>query len=986
VGAPEAVVELVERFRRQREVYRSAEYNEARLRREFLDPLFSALGWDMDNSRGYAEAYKDVIHEDSIKVGTGTRAPDYCFRIAATRKFFVEAKKPGVNIKEDTSPAYQLRRYAWTSKLPLSILTDFEEFAVYDCRIRPRVGDSASVARTTYLSFEDYPTAWDSIAETFSRDAVLRGSFDAHAEAGKGKRGTTEVDDAFLEEIEHWRELLAKNIAERNPRLGQHDINFAVQRTIDRIVFLRICEDRGVEDYGQLKRLIAGPNLYQRLVARFYRADERYNSGLFHFRNERDRAEVHDQLTPELKVDDKPLREILENLYYPSSPYEFSVLSPDILGHVYERFLGKVIRLTPSHHAKIEEKPEVRKAGGVYYTPSYVVDYMLKQTLGALLEGMSVHEASTVRVLDPACGSGSFLLGAYQLLLDWHLDAYVKGDPEKLARQKQPPVFRGRRGEWRLTACRKKEILLNSIFGVDIDAQAIEVSKLSLLLKVLEGETEETVDSALKLFHDRALPDLGQNIQHGNSLIGPEYGTSGQLRLPSIDDDAVLAFDWKARFPRVFEGGGFDVVVGNPPYLSFGGRQAVELPERVRQYYNDTYESAGWPTAHSLFLERSVKLLSRKYVSFIVPDQVGHLGGYGSIRTIVTRGGGLAEVRYWGEHVFKGVVTPALTLVVDRERPACETQVFDKHGKVSTATFAGEEPWTVSASAAVIRRLRLNAFSLDKLVGDCGIRTTSAKHQVVPLSDAKGSYVPALEGKRIQRYSCEPPTIAVRLDSRKALYVTGDERFASALFLIRQTASYPIVGPHEHATHFRNSLLALFEPADGIHVHYLVALLNSRLLRFVYTETIREAQQRTFPQVKLGALRSLPMRKIDLADPTDKHRHDDLVKLVDEALATQRRMAVERNPVRKEALQRAFEMIDARIEKGVRELYELTEQETAVVENALALLSPEGGKPGSWRPEASAPVGGPKRAQTRGTPRQSEPAAAGLGRASGSKR
>lgn len=967
MDAPETVLELVERFRRQREAYRSGDYNEARLRREFLDPFFGALGWDMDNKRGYAEPYKDVIHEDSIKVGGGTKAPDYCFRIGATRKFFVEAKKPAVNIKDDMSPAYQVRRYAWTAKLPLSILTDFEEFAVYDCRIRPHAEDKASAARTMYLTFEDYAERWQDIAGTFSHEAVLKGSFDAYAESGKGKRGTTEVDDAFLEEIERWREELARNIADRNPALTQHDLNFAVQRTIDRIVFLRICEDRGVEEYGKLKSLIDGPGVYRRLVERFHRADERYNSGLFHFSNAKDRAEAHDELTPDLKLDDKILRNILGSVYYPASPYEFSVLPADILGQVYERFLGKVIRLTPAHHAKIEEKPEVRKAGGVYYTPSYVVDYIVENTLGKLLAERSPADPNPVRIVDPACGSGSFLLVAYQRLLDWHLESYLSRDPEKLSKQKNPPVFRGRHGEWRLTAQRKKEILLSSIFGVDIDAQAIEVSKLSLLLKVLEGETDETVNAALKLFHDRALPDLGRNIRHGNSLIGPDYRTFGQLELPAFDDD-IAEFDWEKTFPAAFKDGGFDVVIGNPPYLSFAGRQAVEIPDKVRAYYYGTYEayqSAAWPTAHSLFLERSLKKIARRYVSFIVPDQVGHLVGYGSVREIAAREGGIAEVRYWGEHVFKGVTTPALTFVVDKGRRGCETTVFGKDGSTAVGTLTGAQPWVFSPSADLIARLREGATSVGELVGDCGIRTTAAKDQVVDLSDAKGKFVPALEGKRVQRYRCDPPEIAVRLDSRKPLHLGKEGRAKSAVFLIRQTAAYPIVGPHEHTPYFRNSLLGLFEPVDkiGPHLHFFVALLNSRLLRFVYMETTREAQQKAFPQVKLAALRGLPIRTVDLAKSEDKRHHDELVKLVDEALSMQKREAQEKNPIRKETLQRAFEALDAEIDRRVFALYGLSKEEIELVERRLAVLLPsEGERPKSWRPAESKPVGGPKRA------------------------
>ena len=137
MSASDKVHELIERFGRNLPAYKQGRYNETQVRVEFIDPLFKALGWDVDNEQGYAEAYKDVVHEDAIKMAGGTKAPDYCFRIGGARKFFVEAKKPSVNIRNDVHPAYQLRRYAWTAKLPLSILTDFEEFAVYDCRIQP---------------------------------------------------------------------------------------------------------------------------------------------------------------------------------------------------------------------------------------------------------------------------------------------------------------------------------------------------------------------------------------------------------------------------------------------------------------------------------------------------------------------------------------------------------------------------------------------------------------------------------------------------------------------------------------------------------------------------------------------------------------------------------------------------------------------------------------------------------------------------------
>ena len=198
--------------------------------------------------------------------------------------------------------------------------------------------------------------------------AVLKGSFDKYAEENKAKRGTTPVDDAFLQTIESWRKALAENLALRNKKLTQRETNFAVQRIIDRIIFLRICEGRGIEDYGKLKAL-RSMMIYSRLGQLFKEADDRYNSGLFHFKPEKGRHEPPDQLTLNLISDDKLLRGIIKGLYYPESPYVFSELPADVLGQVYEQFLGKVIRLTEGHHARVEDKPEVKKAGGAITRP-----------------------------------------------------------------------------------------------------------------------------------------------------------------------------------------------------------------------------------------------------------------------------------------------------------------------------------------------------------------------------------------------------------------------------------------------------------------------------------------------------------------------------------------------------------------------------------------------------------------------------------------
>ena len=664
MAAPKEILRLIERYEAQREAYESGAYKETQIRVEFIDPFFKALGWDVHNEQGFAEAYKDVIHEDALKIGGATEAPDSCFRIGGARKFFVECKKPSVNIKDAPHPAYQLRRYGWSAKLPVSILTDFEEFAVYDCRIKPGKNDSSVVGRVMYLTFKQYAERWDEIAAIFSRDAVLKGSFDKFAEGAKGKRGTASVDDAFLEEIERWRDLLARNIALRNPALSQRELNFAVQKTIDRIIFLRICEDRGIEPYGRLLALRNGERVYPRLCELFQRADERYNSGLFHFRSEKDRERDVDELSLALAMDDKVLKDIFGNLYYPESPYEFSVLSADILGQVYERFLGKVIRLTAGHQAKVEEKPEVRKAGGVYYTPDFITKEIVRQTIGAQIEAKTPKQVAKLRFCDMACGSGSFLIAAFQFLIDWHRDYYVKDSPEKHSK-----ILYRSGDDWRLATDEKKRILLNNIYGADIDSQAVEVTKLSLLLKVLEGESQESLTKQFELFHERALPDLGRNIQCGNSLIGVEAYQHQQLSLLPVEDRyRINLFDWAQAFPQVFGQGGFDAIIGNPPYIRI--QTMKEWAPVEVELYKELYRSAGAGNydIYVVFVEKALRLLNKTgRLGFILPHKFFNAKYGEALRGLVAEGKHLAKVIHFGDQqVFAGATTYTCLMFLDK--------------------------------------------------------------------------------------------------------------------------------------------------------------------------------------------------------------------------------------------------------------------------------------------------------------------------------
>lgn len=559
-------------------------------------------------------------------------------------------------------------------------------------------------------------------------------------------------------------------------------------------------------------------------------------------------------------------------------------LPPEILGQVYERSLAEA----------------ARGGTGVYYTPPHVVDYLVKNTVGELLAAGTKRAAQRpLRILDPACGCGAFLLGAYQYLLDWHRDRRL------------------------LTRAEKKRILLGHIYGVDLDPQAVEVTKFALVLKLLQGEIAASASLA---FVEHTLADLGRNIKCGDALIGPDFGRGPQR---------IRSFDWQAEFP----GGGFDVVLGNPPYLSYSGRQAARLSRAQRDYFAQHYCAAGWRTAHGMFIELAVRHLARRMVAFIVPDQVGHLDGYGPIRALLSQHSGLREVRYWGEQVFQHVITPALTFIADKTHRG-PTVVRRANGSYATRIYQRDEPWTDGAADDLLAKLRIQASSLGKLVADPGVHTGNCAAKLVrPAPAGTPADAPVLEGRQVSRYRCDPPKKVLRLDYRPqdGEYFTIRPRlkYAVAQFVIRQTAAFPIVGPREHTDYFRNSLLALYAPIDGTDIRYLVGLLNSRLLRYVYRQTVPESRQKAFPQVKVRSLRALPIRTVDPSDATDRDRHDRIVALVSRMLELHHRLSAAKGGRRRATLQHQADAADRQIDQLVYALYGLTVEEISQVETAL---------------------------------------------------
>jgi predicted type IV restriction endonuclease len=778
---PQPILDLIRRFNDNAAQYRSLAYNETEARREFIDPLFKALGWDVDNTQGYSEKYKEVVHEARVTVGGRVKAPDYAFRMGGRPVFFVEAKRPGVTLhagREADEAAFQVRRYAWSAKLPVSVLTNFAEFALYDCRSKPARSEGAGIGRVAYYTHTQFPDVWDDLSSLLAPEAIRKGALDRFIASEKATRGTLAVDAAFLAEIEGWRDTLARNIALRNSGLTVRDLNFAVQKTIDRLIFLRIAEDRGFEPYHRLGDLAQGKDVYRALGEVFRQADNRYNAGLFYFRQETDRDADYDDFTLDLQVDDKTLKDILTRLYYPESPYAFDALPADILGQVYEQFLGKVIRLTAGGRAKVEEKPEVKKAGGVYYTPTYIVDYIVEHTIGTLLEGKTWREVrgldargvqryAPLRCLDPACGSGTFLLQAYQYLLDWYLEQYTADDSAahakagRIARPVSAPLSPppgGTKGgeEWRLTTEARKDILLTHLYGVDIDPQAVEVTKLSLLLKVLEGEDEATLGQQLTMSlgkAERVLPDLGQNIRCGNSLIGSDFYQGQQLGLGLLDEEEVYrinAFDWDTGFGKAMAAGGFDAVIGNPPYIRIQAMKEY-APQEV-EFYKKQYVAAskGNYDIYVVFVEKGLSLLrSGGRLGYILPHKFFNAHYGEPLRGLIAQGKHLADVVHFGDQqVFTNATTYTCLLFLDKDgRDTFHVAKVDdlaawRAEKVATKgemqadeINTGEWNLVVGSGAQLYRKLQEMPVTLEQVAEKIsqGIRTSANEIYVLDL-------------------------------------------------------------------------------------------------------------------------------------------------------------------------------------------------------------------------------------------------------------
>ena len=630
--------DLVEKYIGDREHYLSSSYNEAQLRSDFLDPLFELLGWDIKNKTRRPTNEREVILEEPLKnlAAGGAKKPDYTFRMFSERKFFLEAKRPGVPIQKDDESAKQLRRYGFTGKLKISVLSNFENLIIFDCSTKVDEEDGFDKARIKLYHYSEYEEKFEELKRYIGRESVYSGRFDETWKEIEDKISRFSVDDLFLSHINEWRCLLGIEVYKHSPGISNEHLNDIVQNYLNSIIFLRVCEDRDLEKEGTLFKLYKEGNV-KGFVEKLREADRKYNSGLF-------KLHLSEKI---VENSSSVFWKIIADLYYPESPYSFSVFSSDILGNIYEIFLSE--KLVAKEEIVLEKKPETVDKD-IITTPTYIIHGILNQSIIPLCERKSDEEILSMKIIDISCGSGAFLLEAFQLLNDLLIDYYLHTDDSKLIRTGV--------NLYKLPFELKKKLLLNCLYGIDKDYNAVEAAKFGLLLKLLESENINSVGDRVPV-----LPDLSQNIQFGNALVSSD-------KIVNFNEEQKTVIN-----PFDFKDSKYDVVIGNPPYMKSEDMKRV-TPLEHQKLYKPLFKSAYKQyDKYFLFIEKGLSLLNNGgYLGYIVPNKFFKVGAAKKLRHLLSHSGCLKRVISFGANqLFRSKTTyTSLLILKNSQNKICE--------------------------------------------------------------------------------------------------------------------------------------------------------------------------------------------------------------------------------------------------------------------------------------------------------------------------
>jgi type I restriction-modification system DNA methylase subunit len=899
--------------------------------------MFRALGWNVEDAR-------EVSPEEQVSRGF----VDFSFRLGGIPRFFLETKKIVANL-DDPRWAQQAINYAWLKGVTWAVLSDFEGLKLLNAEWQETVP-----ARAIFkdLHWQQYLDRFDDLW-LLSRPAMEEHALDRAAEAVGRKVKKTPVSRRLFADLTEWRRELFKTLRAYNRDRSVEQIDEAVQRILDRLIFIRTCEDRGIEPYRlqpmlrEWREQARKKDLVQSLNALFRQFDQAYDSRLF-------APHSCEELTSEPAAYER----IIEGLYEVPGGYglyDFNAIDADVLGTIYEQYLGhRVQELRGKQAVNGQAK---RKAQGIYYTPQSVVRYIVAQTLGRFLQEHDYQQARQVKVLDMACGSGSFLIEAFDVL-----DRYLAGVRGQNAASAAGDAH---------DHARRMEILTNNLYGVDLDAQAVEIAQLNLLLKAVNNRGR--------------LPTL-DNIRQGNSLVS---GTPAELEAafgPNWRDKQP--FNWEDEFPQAMEHGGFDAVIGNPPYVSFGLRGLERAEKDMDWYLRNRYpNSAEYKlSTYAIFIDRAVQLVREGgYFGFVIPDSF-LLGRYFSrLRRWILDTCAIKEIVLFAEDFWpSGTVGLPIILLLQKTRDKArresnlttaklrqspdeidkggfgkaysyEQRCFEKVAYNRFRLFFNEMAKKIvekmerlalplgelcDVYSGCIGRFGQDSIKSPKKLKEMVIRDERGEIVYVD-SDAETCWRPLLEsGGEIGRYLidyrgnfiyCHPDE-----QRRKGYAKSGyrEDKYVGEKLFLRQTGD-SLISTHDNANYFcLNNMhtIHLLPGKPPYNLKYILALLNSKLMNHYY-HLISLELGRAMAQTDIETIEKLPVRRVNFDDPADVARHDRMMAMVEEMLRLQKEhsQAQGLKEDRRHDLARKIEQVDARIDALVYELYGLTEEEIGMV-------------------------------------------------------
>lgn len=899
------VQELVDKYETIKKDGKLKSYSEEDTIQGFILPLFEILGWNIRDKN-------EISSQDHIK---GSGRPDHTVKINGITQFYLESKKLSVNLEDETF-AKQVINYSWNKGVTYAVLTDFESTKVFNAQ---RIDKTDLMDKLVFeIPYNKYTEELEMLL-LLSKQAFKEKGLDSFAEKHGKKEKSVAVASVIKklnEDIQWCRQRLTKSFeicnAEKN--ISNDLLDEGVQKLLDRLIFLRVAEDRDVEQ-NILKNLLHKAEIskdftpFQAMIATFRELDKVYDSNLFsrHYFEEWEEW-------------DGALKEVINRLYGQKGYYQynFKEMPADILGSVYENYLGYKLLNKNSKNKKlfgnekevtISKNSKKRKEQGIYYTPIFIVDYVVLNALRPILDKcVSVNDLKKIKVLDPACGSGSFLIRAVEAIAEKYKEFGF--DNEYI----------------------KRQIIIENIFGVDFDAQAVEITRLNLLINSLDKKG--------------ALPKLDKNIKNGNSFISgtdeeikKQFGKNWQDKKP---------FNWQEEFSEVFKQGGFDVIIGNPPW----GANIDEDNEYLKKNFPNSTKNK--KDTYKVFVDQSLSLLKITGVlGFVIPNSFLYQPSYEDLKDLISK------YHYFvinlGEHIFAKVELPCCILILDKGE--------EKSGIVIDLTKENRESLSTKIFLTDFQNIKNNLEKEKSIIKNTGF----IFNEIFNLKDAgiqyhrsgiglsnKGgndlyerifcstsdnkfkNYKETFYGKLLSRYYINNETDEVfNLDYKMLLKKNESVSFSKEAFdqsekiIWRQTAATILAVLDDKKRWFRNTIQCAWvknEYKAKVNIFYALAIFNSKYIDYIYREKVLETG-RVFPQVKIKYLSGLPFII------GTKSQQNKIVELTSRILNLNKEIhKIPEHSNEWEKIKSEIEKTDKKIDEEVYHLYNITEEEKRVIE------------------------------------------------------